>query len=338
MVFSAGEQAAADFWKTLVERSYLLTLISENTTASDEAAIEQEKGSKNELDELDELDEMDETVSESPSVKLQKKIVQALRFKHVGMKDFLYSLKMGAFGQISKAFGNTVGMVQFRKGKLYHRKDVEADISSNLKPGDILLERTPFRLTDFFIPGYFGHAAIWMGTEAELKELGIWEHPTIVPLHDKIRSGASIVQALRPGTIISPVMDFLDIDDFAVIRKRDPLSREELKDALIATATQVGKKYDFNFDVATQNTLVCSELVYIAYMKIEWRTEKSMGRNTINPDAVAERGEPGKEFDVIHLYVGGMKQTGDLSAKMKYVLDHAKQKDKKILHGLGSIE
>ena len=31
--------------------------------------------------------------------------------------------------------------------------------------GDILLEKTPFRLTDKLIPGYWGHAAVWIGGE-----------------------------------------------------------------------------------------------------------------------------------------------------------------------------
>ena len=53
-----------------------------------------------------------------------------------------------------------------KKGKLYKKGDVLADVSSTLRAGDILLEKTPFRLTDKLIPGYWGHAAVWIGTES----------------------------------------------------------------------------------------------------------------------------------------------------------------------------
>ena len=32
-----------------------------------------------------------------------------------------------------------------------------------MQAGDILLEKTPFRLTDKMIPRYWGHATIWTG-------------------------------------------------------------------------------------------------------------------------------------------------------------------------------
>ncbi len=331
-----AEVGQASFWKAIVDNSYLLALVSENTSAEEENAVLSESESEDGAS-MDGEDAESEVVVETPSQKLRHKIIQTLRYKRTGLKDFFFKTKMGVFGALSKFFGNTVGMVQFRKGKLHHNKAFITDVQSLLKPMDILQERTPFRLTDFFIPGYFGHAAIWIGTERELRDLGIWDHPLIVKLHDKIRAGASIVEALRPGTQANTVDHFSDIDDFALLRLKEPLQGEELKRAILATAQQYEKKYDFNFDVATQRTLVCSEMMYIAFTQVNWRTEKSMGRFTINPDAIAEQGTPGGALDVIALYTAGVKQTGDLSVKMKYILDHAKQKDSQILKGLNSL-
>ena len=73
----------------------------------------------------------------------------------------------------SMLFGNTVGLVEMHKGQLFDRADVQENLRAERKAGDILLEKTPFRLTDYLIPGYWGHAAIWLGTEPELVELGI---------------------------------------------------------------------------------------------------------------------------------------------------------------------
>lgn len=225
-------------------------------------------------------------------------------------------------GGLSKAFGNSVGTIQHGHGKLYESAEVAAQIKAVLKPGDILLEKTPFRATDRFIPGFWGHNAIWLGTEEEVKKLGLWEHPAIKPLQEHIKAGKSILEALRPGVTIDPVEHFLDIDDMAIIRIKN-ITEEELKGTLIRTASQYGKKYDFNFDVESQDKLVCSELIYMAYVDIPWRTEKTLGRFTINPDAVAEQSVKGP-FEVIMLYLDGRLMVNDLTQKMDRILREPK--------------
>lgn len=222
-------------------------------------------------------------------------------------------------GGLSKGFGNSVGQIQHRNGKLFESEEVAADIKAMLKPGDILLEKTPFRATDRFIPGFWGHNAIWLGTEEEVKKLGLWDHPAFKPLQEKIKGGEAILEALRPGVTINRVEHFLDIDDMAILRIKN-ITEEELKATLIRTASQYGKKYDFNFDVETQHQLVCSELMFMAYVDIPWRTEKTLGRYTINPDAVAEQAIAGSPFDVVMLYLDGRKMINDLGKKMEKIL------------------
>jgi hypothetical protein len=91
----------------------------------------------------------------------------------------MLGLKNKGFNVTSMLFGNTVGLVELRRGKLYGRAEVLSRVSETARAGDILLEKTPFRLTDAFIPGHWGHAAIWVGSEAELRALGIWDHPAV---------------------------------------------------------------------------------------------------------------------------------------------------------------
>ena len=92
-------------------------------------------------------------------------------------RDHFASMKDDAVHEASKLFGNTVGLVQTRHGKLHGNARVVKDLKSQMKPLDVLLERTPFRLTAQFIPGYFGHVAIWVGTPDEIKAMGLWDHP-----------------------------------------------------------------------------------------------------------------------------------------------------------------
>lgn len=206
----------------------------------------------------------------------------------------------------SKFFGNTVGMLQSRRGLLYKsQKFLEHVKNMGLQVLDILHEKTPFRATDRFIPGYWGHAAIYVGTEQHLKIYKVWDHPAVIPHHDKIRAGATIIEALRPGVQINSIEHFSDIDDFAVLRMNENLSYLEVQEHLIRAFKQIGKKYDFAFDVESREEIVCSELQYLTYTNIDFNTSKIIGRQTITVDQVAEQGMSGRAFRVIDLWING---------------------------------
>ena len=69
---------------------------------------------------------------------------------------------------------------------------------------------------------------------------------------------------------------------------------------------QIGKEYDFNFDVETSSKIVCSELPYHVYPDVPWQTEEQLGRFTISPDDIASLAylEP-PLFEVVLLYHDG---------------------------------
>jgi hypothetical protein len=50
-----------------------------------------------------------------------------------------------------------------------------AALAKNLRAGDILFEKTRFALTDKFIPGYFGHVAIYLESYEALRQLGVFD-------------------------------------------------------------------------------------------------------------------------------------------------------------------
>ncbi|MDP7319597.1 MAG: YiiX/YebB-like N1pC/P60 family cysteine hydrolase [Bacteriovoracaceae bacterium] len=224
--------------------------------------------------------------------------------------------------QVSKVFGNTVGLVQTRNGKLYKMSEAEKrNIHKKLKPLDILLEKTPFRLTDKFIPGHWGHVAIWSGTKKELIELELWDHPLIKPFQKEIEfEGKRIIEALRPGVQINTLEHFLNIDDIAVIRHKH-LSKQEKQKYLIQAFDQIGKEYDFNFDVETDEKIVCSELAYVVYNDMEWPTDKQLGRYTISPDHVALKVGKTKDFTGVLLYHDGKRVKNNINKNLNFLLE-----------------
>lgn len=223
----------------------------------------------------------------------------------------------------SKVFGNSLGLVAFREGLLKNLPlDEKREIVSQLKPLDIMLEKTPFRLTDQFIPGYYGHVAIWVGDESDLRALDLWDHPTIKKYQKEILAGKRIIEALRPGVQINSLDHFLNIDDLLVLRDNH-LTDDQRREFVIRAFEQIGKEYDFNFDVETDSKIVCSEIVYVVFHDIDWPTKKSLGRYTISPDNVASKAVEENDLKVLEpilMYRSGVREKSTLATEIRDVL------------------
>ena len=225
-----------------------------------------------------------------------------------------------SFG-VSMGFGNMVGLYEERKGLLYNMSEQEQEgLIGEMKPLDILLEKTPFRLTDKFIPGHYGHVAIWTGTERQLKDLGVWEQIPAA-IQERIRNGHYIVEALRPGVQINTLHHFMNIDDFLVLRDNRPVDDEYRRKAILQAIAQIGKEYDFNFDVNTQNRIVCSEIAYVVFTDVKWPTEEMVKRYTISPDNVAQLAVgPNPILDPVILYYNGKRYNRDLRHSLSLLM------------------
>lgn len=251
-------------------------------------------------------------ITQSPSYTMVRKlspfyvIGRKVGFLGAVTTDTLNGMEREGLNLFSMVFGNAVGLVESRKGKLYGREEVLGAVKETLKAGDILLEKTPFRLTDKLIPGYWGHAAVWIGNESELKELGIWDNPVVARYRKQIRQGRLVVEALRSGVEMNTLETFFNIDSFGVLRKPE-LSQEARARTIIQALRQVGKPYDFNFDVESKERVYCSKLVYLCYSGIDWPTKKSLGRTTFTPDDVAVKAAKEGTLQLVTFYHDGRR-------------------------------
>ncbi len=240
------------------------------------------------------------------------------------IEDNIRLISSDATNQVSKMFGNAAGIIVARRGKMDELpKEKQSEIIANMQPLDILLEKAPFRLTDHLIPGYWSHVALWSGTENELRELGVWDElPTIYNeakekyhysgsgFQEAIRNGHMVIEALRPGVQINTLQHFLNIDDLGVLRFNG-LTIENKRSYLLNAFSQIGKSYDFNFDVESKNEIVCSELIYISFDDLDWNTSKTAGRYTISPDNVAQK-LLDDNMDPVLLYINGEELTENI--------------------------
>jgi len=194
---------------------------------------------------------------------------------------------------ISGVVGNTIGAFNRKSGYPAGQKPL-ADM---LQPLDIILVKSRSHLTDKFIPGFFGHAAIYTGTRQQLEESGCWNLPGVIPHHREIDQEKVFAEGLRSGLQLSDIGHFMDGEIYLVIRLPE-LTYGRKAAVYRRIYSNMGKRYDFNFDVNSPDRIFCSELVYLVFDHINWLTHKTWGRNTITPDEIARSVplNPGMQF------------------------------------------
>ncbi len=176
--------------------------------------------------------------------------------------EFRYSIQNSLF----KAGGVTITQIQSEPGKLLNRPDVVKDILGYLKPGDIIWDQTRSKFSGALLtPGFWDHNAIWIGTEKQLKEIGVWQF--LKPEYKKaVKKGKSVVEALHNGVVLNNLNHFLNIDDLLVARIKGfhdstPEARKYRFSFMTKLFRMIGLEYDFTIDSQRIERIVCSSLV-----------------------------------------------------------------------------
>ncbi len=146
--------------------------------------------------------------------------------------------------------------------------DVDAQLEQQLRPGDIIVVRKEHAFTNYFLPGYWPHAALYIGTVPELQSLGLHEHENVkakwktVETVDPSRAGR-VLEAMKDGVRIRSVACPFRSDAIAIIRPQLP--QHEIAKAIARGLFHAGKGYDFDFDFSRSDRMVCTEVVYRSY-------------------------------------------------------------------------
>ena len=182
-----------------------------------------------------------------------------------------------------------------------------------LQPGDVLLCRAEGKLTAALLPGFWSHAAIYLGGRAELESLNVQAQPHAARRWAEVPESATplgcVIEGVAPRVRIAALETSLNADHVVVLRPN--VSREEMAAALGEAFGHLGKPYDFEFDFNATSRMVCTELVYRCYHHrglIQFPLVKRLGRFTLSGD------------DVVHLALDELDKAGGIeSAPLKPV-------------------
>jgi hypothetical protein len=193
------------------------------------------------------------------------------------------------------------------------------------EPGDVIVERRNWYLSNIGLPGFWPHAALWTGSPEELARWAA--DPTIeaafggafVKYLEKTYPQAwaeytkpdheghprRILEAVSEGVVFSAAEESIRADYVAAMRPaRTKLEKAKAIDRAFGYA---GRPYDFDFDFYTDSSLVCSELVFKAYepragaQGLRLGLEKVVGRMALGPNSIVraydqERGTPNEQL------------------------------------------
>ena len=186
-----------------------------------------------------------------------------------------------------------------------------------LQPGDVLLSRKNWYLSNVALPGFWPHAILYVGRPDQLGEY--FDVPEVRGLVGELSGTPGRLdhylrqrwpthwQALvegqegRPGEVMEAISEgvvFNTLEHAAgdyLVALRPELGRRAKAQALLGAFRHAGKPYDFDFDFATEHALVCTELVWRAYRPatdkpgLHFQLVRAVGRWTLPANEIARQ-------------------------------------------------
>jgi hypothetical protein len=206
-----------------------------------------------------------------------------------------------------------------REGKALIRPEQVAELRSKLQPGDIMLERRNWFLSNAFLPGYWPHAVLYVGTEEDLRRMGLMNDPRVEKhwrefvKHDEAGHEHVIIESVSEGVVFSSMEHSIGGGDSAAAM-RPRLDQARIRESIARAFSHVGKPYDFDFDFFTTDKLVCTELVFRSYDgDIQFPLVEILGTKTMPAIEIVrkfsnERGHTNAQLDFVGFLDGDEKK------------------------------
>lgn len=228
----------------------------------------------------------------------------------------------GSYYRASSAVSTLIGDTKIREprhGKALITPELLERLRPLLRPGDILIERRNWYLSNAFLPGYWPHSALYVGTAEQLraegldKDLRIQRHLEEFARADAQGHFPAVIEAVSEGVVFTTVEHSIgEADSVAVLRPQ--LTPLQIREVIARAFEHAGKPYDFDFDFFSSDKLVCTEVVYRAFSGyIDFPLVEILGRKTLPALEIVRYwtgGEGGEKLAFV-AYLNGDERTGD---------------------------
>jgi hypothetical protein len=240
-------------------------------------------------------------------------------------RDLLFRAMYGLQKAVSRLLSETYT-------QLGHRPALPAviveQLRSQLCPGDVLITRKEFALTNYFLPGFWPHAALYVGHESELQESRVADDFMFLSWLPVFRQcgpeeEGRVLEALKDGVRLRAVSTPLSCDAVALVRPK--LTKEEIGSALARGFHFVGRPYDFDFDFSRSDRMVCTEVVYRSYEGLGGLTFsliRRVGRLTLSAEDLLVMAIRQQGFRIIGAYAPGFARDLQWDKDAVQVLQH----------------
>jgi hypothetical protein len=221
-------------------------------------------------------------------------------------------------------------------------------MKKQLQPGDIIVERRNWYLSNVGLPGFWPHAELFVGTYEDMK--AFFSDQSVVNYYKKQGSYKDfmdylakkypdqmkefrhkapdghphqVIEAVSEGVKFSSLEEGALADYIGVMRPR--LSKLDIAKAVDEAFRYLGRPYDFNFDFLTDSSIVCSELIYkiyktghdkkgLALSLREIAGRKAMPANDLVDKFDREYDNPSRELDFVY-FLDGVEKDRKASSK-----------------------
>lgn len=206
--------------------------------------------------------------------------------------DIVQDSTTRAFFPVQRSVAEWMGDTRVhRLGKPLISREQVLKLLEKTQPGDIMVARQNWYLSNIGLPGFWPHAELYVGPPEQLAayfdgdaEVKAWlatlpGQPQALSEHlsrlfpekwaryrggtDEHGDALRIIESISEGVSFTGPEHGMRVDYLGVMRPR--LSKKEKAQAIVRAFAYQGRPYDFNFDFFSDSTLVCTELVYKAY-------------------------------------------------------------------------
>ncbi|MBV7377848.1 YiiX/YebB-like N1pC/P60 family cysteine hydrolase [Maritimibacter dapengensis] len=188
-------------------------------------------------------------------------------------------------------------------GYLSHDPRAMARIAAQAQPLDMLTLAAKSHLGSRFFSGWFTHTALYLGTEAQLREAGLWTHPSIVPHHAEIRSGKIVIEGVATHVRLATLDEILSQRDAAALIRTNLSTRDKGRAASRALSL-LNYPFDYFFDLNTCDAFACTEVLARAFPTLDFPIRTMQGYQVLLPDDVAAKAIRGEQMRIVD-YVEG---------------------------------